>query len=88
VEIVLVEWVDSYSLMADWTTDPEGAMNELDNYSVVVHSVGYLARDWHDRILLIQNNGHDQFLNAIVIPKVSIQKTERLEVTDGLRRTE
>lgn len=79
-----VEWVDSCRVFIEWTENPQDAMSDLDNYSVVVHSVGYLAREWHDRILLLRDNGHDQICGGIIIPKVSIQKRTRLEATSGL----
>ena len=82
---VEVEWVDSCRVFFEWTQDPEDEIAEQEEYSLVVHSIGYLAGDWSDRILLLQNNGHDQICSGIIIPKCSINKITQLEVAHGER---
>ena len=79
MERVEVEWVDSCRVFFEWTEDPEDAIKEYEDYSTIIHSVGYLGADYEDRIILIRDDGHDQICGGIIIPKVSIKSMIRLE---------
>ena len=87
MDMVEVEWVDSCRVFLEWTENPEDAIKEYEDYSTTIHSVGYLAGDFKDRIILIGDDGHDQISRGMIIPKVSIKSItplQKQEATNGI----
>lgn len=77
MKVVRVEWVDSRSVRAEWLEYDLFDEERLN----VLESVGFLASEDDERIILVScNDPHmEKYSGGIIIPKVAIVKRKILK---------
>jgi hypothetical protein len=80
MKVVKVKWIDCERTFG-WI-DRDAFMNWMSVKSNPMVSVGFLASDIDDHIVLLQTVGDDQMGEAIQIPRALILELEELADTD------
>ena len=84
MEIVEIEWLDSQGY-AQWQ-DKKEMSAWAEEEKMICHSVGYLLKEYKDRVVIVQSESSGCYGEGLIIPCVAIVKMSRLSRPKKARR--